>query len=99
MAINHYEFGSLESAHQLFNIMPRRNAVSWNAMMTTYAQVGYGEKTLHIFRETFLARMKIDWVTFVSVLSSCAHLATLKWGRQVNVHTIRSELKSKKEAT
>lgn len=78
MDINHYKFGTIESAHQLFNIMPTRNVVSWNAMMETYAQVGYGEKTLHIFRETFLARMEIDWVTFVSVLSSCAHLATLK---------------------
>lgn len=78
MDINNYKFGTLETAYQLFNIIPTRNAVSWNAMMEIYAHVGYGEKNLHIFRETFLARTKIDWVTFVSALSSCAHLATLK---------------------
>lgn len=68
MDINHYEFGTLESAHQLFDTMLTRNVVSWNAMMATYAKVGYGEKALHIFIEIFLERMKIDWVTFVSVL-------------------------------
>jgi len=40
--------------------MPTRNAVSLNAMMEIYAKVGYGVKSIHIFIEIYLARMKID---------------------------------------
>ena len=77
MDINHYVFSALENAHELFDTMPTRNTVSWNSMMETYAQVGYGEKSLHIFREMFLERMKTNWVTFVSVFSSFVCLANL----------------------
>jgi pentatricopeptide repeat protein len=39
----------LEDAWRLFNEIPKKDVVTWNTMISGYAQHGAGEKTLHLF--------------------------------------------------
>lgn len=80
--------GCLVDARHLFERMPRRDVVSWNAMILGYAQMEQGIEALALY-----ARMKKEGVspdngTFVSALKACSRLAALdqesKKGRGVD---------------
>ncbi|KAJ7541357.1 hypothetical protein O6H91_10G055900 [Diphasiastrum complanatum] len=65
--------GSLVSARQVFDNMPLRNVISWNAMIVGYSMHGDSEHVFHLFREMLDEDFRPDHVTFVAVLSVCSH--------------------------
>lgn len=74
--------GDLKEAWELFVQIPRKDIVSWNAMISGYAQHGAGEKALHLFDEMRHDGMKPDWITFVAVLLACNHAGLVDLGVQ-----------------
>eukprot|EP01018_Ginkgo_biloba_P031291 Gb_27329 [translate_table: standard] len=86
--------GSLGIARHVFDKMPKRNVVSWTAMIAGFIQHGHGEAALEIFSEMQEAETKPNQFTFASVLSTCASLAALEYGEQVHVHTIKTGFES-----
>ncbi|XXG81252.1 hypothetical protein AAC387_Pa09g1933 [Persea americana] len=84
------ENGDLVSARNLFDQMPDRDAVSWNSMMSAYAQNNQPDRVF----ELFLAMLRYDFKpnpTSLSVaLSSCAKPAALNQGKQIHVLSIKS---------
>eukprot|EP01018_Ginkgo_biloba_P001960 Gb_38297 [translate_table: standard] len=81
--------GSVEDAHKVFNEMPKRDVVSWNAMITGYAQNGPGEEAVKLFCQMQQAGTKPSQFTFASVLKTCASLATLEQGQHVHAQVIK----------
>jgi pentatricopeptide repeat protein len=73
--------GSIEDACLVFDNMSERRDFSWNTMIAGYAQHGYGEEALQLFRRMQLAGMKPKESTFVSVLSACSHAGLVDEGR------------------
>lgn len=65
--------GSLKDAITVFNEMPERNTISWNAMISAYAQNGDGKATLRSFEEMVESGLDPDPVSFLSVLTACSH--------------------------
>ncbi|KAH9302409.1 hypothetical protein KI387_013992, partial [Taxus chinensis] len=43
--------GFVEKACELFDRMPQRNVVSWNAMIVGYAHNGFVQKALETFKQ------------------------------------------------
>lgn len=76
--------GDLDSAASIFKKMPIRNVVSWNAMISSYAKNGKYEKALDLFVKMQLEGVDSDGFTFVSVLSACASVGALEFGRWVH---------------
>ncbi|XP_009594552.1 pentatricopeptide repeat-containing protein At4g16835, mitochondrial-like [Nicotiana tabacum] len=74
--------GVLEDAWKLFLEMPRKDVVTWNAMISGYAQHGESKKALHLFDEMRSKGIKPDWITFVGVLSACNHAGFVNLGIQ-----------------
>eukprot|EP01018_Ginkgo_biloba_P030204 Gb_10726 [translate_table: standard] len=72
--------GCIDVAQKVFDKMSRRNAVSWNAMITGYAMHGHGEEALAVFHQMQQLGMKPDRVTFIAVLSACSHAGLLDKG-------------------
>lgn len=72
--------GKLEDARVMFDRMPERHVVSWNAMIAAYAQHGQGKEALHIFHKLQLQGALPDMVTFFIVLSACSHSGLTKEG-------------------
>ncbi|XP_054803336.1 pentatricopeptide repeat-containing protein At1g09190 [Prosopis cineraria] len=65
--------GNLEVAWSIFNEMPRKNVVSWNAMISGLAYNGKGELGLDLFQEMMKKGVSPSDSTFTSILACCAH--------------------------
>jgi pentatricopeptide repeat protein len=72
--------GSIEDAHQVFNNVPLRNVVLYNAMITGYATYGYGKNALALFYQMQQAEIKPDRITLTGVLSACSHAGLVDEG-------------------
>ncbi|KAJ7569689.1 hypothetical protein O6H91_01G088800 [Diphasiastrum complanatum] len=75
--------GCTEDARELFDNMSERNVVSWNAMIAGYAQNGLAQEALALFEQMQGEGTKPDEVTYISVLSACAHSGLVDRGRYV----------------
>ncbi|KAG5243983.1 pentatricopeptide repeat-containing protein [Salix suchowensis] len=67
----------------LFNEMPRKGLITWNAMINGYAQNGLANNVLELYKEMESKGVCPDPLTLVGVLSSCAHLGALSAGKEV----------------
>ncbi|KAJ7278093.1 hypothetical protein O6H91_06G050200 [Diphasiastrum complanatum] len=75
--------GCTDDARELFNNMSERNVVSWNAMIAGYAQNGLGKEALALYEQMKQEGVQPNNVTFVCVLSACAHSRLVDEGRRV----------------
>ncbi|KAJ7546162.1 hypothetical protein O6H91_08G027800 [Diphasiastrum complanatum] len=75
--------GCTEDARELFNNMSERDVVTWTAMIAGYAQNGLAQEALALFEQMQREGTKPDDVTYVSVLSACAHSGLVDQGRYV----------------
>jgi pentatricopeptide repeat protein len=86
--------GSMEDAWRVFNKMPKRNVVSWTAMIQGHVKCGQGNKALELFRQMQLQGVKPNPVTFVGVLNACATAVALEEGRHVHEQILQSGCES-----
>ncbi|XP_022727273.1 pentatricopeptide repeat-containing protein At2g13600 [Durio zibethinus] len=73
--------GSVEDGDQVFKNMMERDWVSWNALIVGYAQNGYGNKALELFKNMLESGEKPDHVTMIGVLCACSHSGLVEEGR------------------
>ncbi len=74
--------GSIEDAWSVFNKMPSKNLVSWNAMLAGFAMHGHGNKALEHFKQMCKEDIEPDDLTFVFVLSAYSHAGLVDEGMQ-----------------
>ncbi|XP_054808248.1 pentatricopeptide repeat-containing protein At4g14850 [Prosopis cineraria] len=77
--------GSIVGAEQVFNEMPDRNLVTWNAMISGYAHQGNADMALAIFEEMASGQsgMVPSYLTLVSVLSACSRAGAVRRGMRI----------------
>ncbi|CAA7409192.1 unnamed protein product [Spirodela intermedia] len=74
--------GDLPAARAVFDGMPRRSLVTWNAMIAAYEQNGLAGEAVVVFRAMQAdAAVEPDGATMVSLLAACAHLGDLRLGQ------------------
>ncbi|KAM5567136.1 pentatricopeptide repeat-containing protein [Rosa sericea] len=84
--------GELVSAAKLFEDMPVKNVVSYNAFITGLLQNGVPRVVLDVFKKMRACRGENpNLVTLVSVLSACASVLYLGFGRQVHGLIVKIE--------
>ncbi|KAF2282723.1 hypothetical protein GH714_043548 [Hevea brasiliensis] len=71
LVIIYSKCGDLENALKLFLEIPRRDIVTWNAMVCGYAPHGASDKALSLFDEMKNEGIKPYWITFVALLLAC----------------------------
>uniref|UniRef100_A0A7N0VA73 DYW domain-containing protein n=1 Tax=Kalanchoe fedtschenkoi TaxID=63787 RepID=A0A7N0VA73_KALFE len=74
--------GNIESANAVFTRQEERDLVSWNSMITGFAQHGYAEKGLDVFNEMVKEGIEMDGVTLIGVISACTHVGMVDEGRK-----------------
>ncbi|XP_062183243.1 putative pentatricopeptide repeat-containing protein At5g52630 [Phragmites australis] len=93
--------GESREAMQLFGEMEDVSIITWNAMISGYAQImdtakddlhahSRGFQALNIFRNLKLSAMKPDLFTFSSILSVCSAMMALEQGEQIHAQTIKT---------
>ncbi|CAN1141906.1 Putative pentatricopeptide repeat-containing protein At3g11460, mitochondrial [Linum perenne] len=79
--------GEIISGRKLFDEMPRKRLVTWNAIINGYAQNGLANDVLELYREMGSSGIHPNPLTLVGVLSSCANLGAHEVGMEVEMQT------------
>ncbi|KAK1695655.1 hypothetical protein QYE76_012352 [Lolium multiflorum] len=75
--------GDITTAISLFDAMPNPDAVSWNALISSYCQRGMYRESVPLFLEMARSGVASDRTTFVVLLKSCSALHDLALGVQI----------------
>eukprot|EP00250_Pteridium_aquilinum_P009902 c19016_g1_i1 orf=418-2880(+) len=94
---------SLEEATIAFQGLPRRNVISWNALIAGYVNNGHEQIALHLFHELQQRDAALqgvhddidvedvvspDFITYLHVLKACSSLVLLEQGQSVHADII-----------
>ncbi|CAN1166223.1 Pentatricopeptide repeat-containing protein DOT4, chloroplastic [Linum perenne] len=81
--------GRVESARKVFDKLSHRDVISWNSMMSGYAENGESKEALEIFRMMVSSGFDIDLASAVIVLSACGSSSHLSLGKMVHALGIK----------
>ncbi|XP_057970887.1 putative pentatricopeptide repeat-containing protein At3g15130 [Malania oleifera] len=81
--------GDLAGGLHLFEEMPKRNVVSWSAVIAGFVQHGNSEEALSLFSRMHRDGMRPNEFTFVSALSACSLCQNLARAFQIYALIVR----------
>lgn len=82
--------GSLSKAWKVFERLPLRNVVLWNALITGYAEQGHAKEALDCVNLMRLGGISPDLVTFLSCLKACQNSGDVDRGQEAHVEIERA---------
>uniref|UniRef100_A0A0D9WSA6 Potassium transporter n=1 Tax=Leersia perrieri TaxID=77586 RepID=A0A0D9WSA6_9ORYZ len=92
LLIFYVKIGELGVARKVFDGMPQRSVVAWNAMISGCARGGEEAEAVEMFGAMRAVGIRPDQFTFASVLCACARLAALEHGRRVHAVVVKSSV-------
>ena len=75
---------------QIFDEMPHRDLVMWNALVAAYARGNCPYKVREVSYDMVRSNVKPNGVTAVSILSSCSSLRALREGKAVHGYVTKN---------
>lgn len=72
--------GQINTATEVFQMMPSKNVYSWTALIQGLANNGQGKKALEFYQLMRERNVKPNDVTFIGVLSACSHVGLVEEG-------------------
>ncbi|XVF26256.1 hypothetical protein REPUB_Repub13aG0283300 [Reevesia pubescens] len=73
--------GSIQDAKKIFDRLVKHDVVSWNSMLTAYAQHGLGKEALQWFQEMLRIGVVPNDITFLCLLTACSRAGLLDQGQ------------------
>ncbi|CAA7395876.1 unnamed protein product [Spirodela intermedia] len=75
--------GCVDSAMAIFSEMPRKNVLSWRALIQGLASNGRAEEALDLFSYMLVTGVRPNEVTLLAALSACGHAGLVADGRSI----------------
>ncbi len=72
--------GNVDDAYMIFKNINAPNIVSFNSIITGFAQNGFGEEALRLFQKMQNEGQEPNQITFLGVLSACNHVGLVEEG-------------------
>ncbi|KAK9714559.1 hypothetical protein RND81_06G103100 [Saponaria officinalis] len=79
----------LRHARIVFRLMEEKDIVSWNSIISGYANLDKYEEASVFFREMLLCGIEPNYITIVSILSLCARLSNLQHGKELHCYILK----------
>ncbi|RCV30131.1 hypothetical protein SETIT_6G069400v2 [Setaria italica] len=77
------KWGRMEDARNVFERMPKRNLISWNALIAGYGYHGMGDKAIEMFERLVAEGVVPNHVTFLAVLNACRFSGLVDKGKRI----------------
>ncbi|XWS51408.1 hypothetical protein CRYUN_Cryun12cG0173800 [Craigia yunnanensis] len=77
------KWGRIEDAQRVFDRMPCKNTISWNALIAGYGNHGRGAEAVELFEQMLQERMRPNHITFLAVLSACSYSRLSECGWEI----------------
>ncbi|PIA59895.1 hypothetical protein AQUCO_00400632v1 [Aquilegia coerulea] len=91
--------GRVHEAYLAFKIVDAKDQISWNGLISGFAQSELYEEALKVFTQMNQAGLEANLFTFGSVVSASANLADIKQGKQMHARMIKTGFNSEIEAS
>lgn len=75
--------GDVSKARAIFDSMSDGNVIAWTAMISGYGMHGHGVEAMELYNKMKASGLAPNTVTFVAVLSACAHAGLIREGQKV----------------
>ncbi|KAF2288233.1 hypothetical protein GH714_005194 [Hevea brasiliensis] len=82
--------GRIQEAYLAFEKIDAKDSISWNGLISGFAQSGYCEEALKIFVRMKRANVEASLFTFGSAVSAAANMANIKQGKQIHCMIIKT---------
>lgn len=86
--------GYLCFSSMVFNHMEERDVITWTSLITGYAHNGFHREAVGLFYDMRNAAIWPDHFVYAGIISACAELTILEFGRQLQANLIKSDLGS-----
>ncbi|KAI9113819.1 hypothetical protein K1719_015070 [Acacia pycnantha] len=83
------ESGAMSEARCVFSDMSFKDSAAWNLMISRFARTGLYMDALNCLRGMILNEVKIDSMTFPSVLNACGREGDLMKGKEVHGQIVK----------
>ncbi|KAG8378136.1 hypothetical protein BUALT_Bualt08G0106700 [Buddleja alternifolia] len=81
--------GDLVHAYIVFRSVEPKNRITWNSMISGFAQWDRSEEASFLFRELLLTGIEPNFVTLAGILPLCARVANLQHGKEFHCYIVR----------
>ncbi|KAK1627588.1 hypothetical protein QYE76_001903 [Lolium multiflorum] len=82
--------GRSKEALSLFDAIEHKDNITWNGLVSGFAQSGLYEEALKVFIKMYQAGISYNVFTFVSSISASANLADIKQGKQIHARVTKT---------
>ena len=86
--------GNVDFAEKAFNQLENRGVLAWNSVLSMYSRRGFREKVVESFGSMRNCGVLPNEFTYAIVLSACARLVDVVYGRQVHCSVVKMGLDS-----
>ncbi|KAG9446922.1 hypothetical protein H6P81_013050 [Aristolochia fimbriata] len=80
----------INESKKMFDSMPQKDLVSWNAIIAAYAQNGLSGTALHTVISMQQEGERPDSITLVTILPACADFKFSKIGKSIHAYAMRA---------
>ncbi|XP_057966296.1 pentatricopeptide repeat-containing protein At4g33990 [Malania oleifera] len=85
------KLGEVDSSRKVFEELPVKDVISWNTLITCYAQNGLSSEAIEIFQRMQECREIIpNQGTWVSIIPAYSHVGALRQGMRIHGHVVKN---------
>ncbi|KAI5056119.1 hypothetical protein GOP47_0029640 [Adiantum capillus-veneris] len=83
--------GLLNEAQDVFDELPSRDIVTWNALLAGYAQSEFGEEAISCFEDMTLEGVSPDVITYDCMLKACGSIGAAMKGQEIHAELAKDK--------
>lgn len=84
--------GLLDAAQRVFSKLPTKDVVSWNTLITGFAEQGNSKEAIECFESMQLAGVCPSAITFILILQACGNVKAAEKGGEIHAHIMKNGL-------
>ncbi|XP_042041019.1 pentatricopeptide repeat-containing protein At3g12770-like isoform X1 [Salvia splendens] len=89
LVLMYAKYGSIVDSRRLFEDIPDRNVVSWNALLTCYTQSDLFGKAMGLFQDMIVGDIRPDEYSLSTVLNAATGLGDIGQGKKIHGYLIK----------